>query len=40
MLSEFDEKMVSLLFCLTDPSDPCNIVISLDQDVDLSLIHI
>ena len=37
MLSEFDEKMVAVLFCLTDPADPCNIVISLDQDVDCLL---
>ena len=39
MLSEFDEKMVSVLFCLTDPSDPCNIVISLDQDVDVVILE-
>ena len=39
MLSEFDEKMVSVLFCLTDPADPCNIVISLDQDVDVVILE-
>ena len=39
MLSEFDEKMVAVLFCLTDPADPCNIVISLDQDVDVVILE-
>ena len=34
MLSEFEEKMVSVLFCLTDPADPCNIIISQDKETE------
>ena len=34
MLSEFEEKMVSVLFCLTDPTDPCNITISQDKETE------